>query len=181
MSETISFREVKLEGGWLMFKPLREELGKAMSIVRKHKDKVYDLDVKEHRKKRSLDANAYAWVLINKLADVMRIPPTEVYRQAIQEISGNNEIIPIKEEAVDHFKQAWSHNGIGWMVRDMGKSKLPGFRNLMVYYGSSVYNSTQMNALIENLVQDCKALDIDVMTERERSLLMEEWAGKGYA
>lgn len=181
MAETISFREVKLEGGWLMFKPLREELGKAMSIVRKHKDKVYDLDVKEHRKKRSLDANAYAWVLINKLADVMRIPPTEVYRQAIQEISGNNEIIPIKEEAVDHFKQAWSHNGIGWMVRDMGKSKLPGFRNLMVYYGSSVYNSTQMNALIENLVQDCKALDIDVMTERERSLLMEEWAGKGYA
>ena len=181
MAESISFREVKLEGGWLMFKPLREELGKAMSIVRKHKDKVYDLDVKEHRKKRSLDANAYAWVLINKLADVMRIPPTEVYRQAIQEISGNNEIIPIKEEAVDHFKQAWSHNGIGWMVRDMGKSKLPGFRNLMVYYGSSVYNSTQMNALIENLVQDCKALDIDVMTERERSLLMEEWAGKGYA
>lgn len=181
MAETISFREVKLEGGWLMFKPLREELGKAMSIVRKHKDRVYDLEVKEHRKKRSLDANAYAWVLINKLADVMRIPPTEVYRQAIQEISGNNEIIPIKEDAVDHFKQAWSHNGIGWMVRDMGKSKLPGFRNLMVYYGSSVYNSTQMNALIENLVQDCKALDIDVMTERERSLLMEEWENKGYA
>jgi hypothetical protein len=152
-----------------------------MSIVRNHKDRLYDLEVKEHRKKRSLDANAYAWVLINKLADVMRIPPTEVYRQAIQEISGNSEIIPIKEEAVDHFKQAWSHNGIGWMVRDMGKSRLPGFRNLMVYYGSSVYNSKQMNALIENLVQDCKALDIDVMTERERSLLMEEWENKGYA
>ena len=181
MSETISFREVKLEGGWLMVKPVLEDRGKAMSIVRKHKEKMYDLEVKEHRKKRSLDANAYCWVLINKLADVMRIPPTEVYRQAIQEISGNSEILPVREDAVEQFKQAWSHNGIGWMCRDMGKSKITGYRNLMVYYGSSVYNSKQMSDLIENLVQDCKALDIDVMTERERSLLLEEWGARGYA
>ncbi len=181
MAETISFREVKMEGGWLMVKPVLEDKGKAMSIVRKHKDKLYNLTVKEHQKKRSLDANAYCWVLINKLADVMRIPPTEVYRQAIQDISGNNEILPVKEEAVEQFKQAWSCHGLGWICRDMGRSKLQGYRNLMVYYGSSVYSVQQMNALIEHLVQDCKALDIDVMTERERSLLLEEWAGKGYA
>ena len=181
MSETISFREVKLEGGWLMVKPTREDMGKAMAVVRKHKDRLYDLEVKEHRKKRSLDANAYCWVLIHKLAEVMRIAPVEVYRQAIQEISGNSEVVPIKEDAVEQFKQAWSHNGIGWICNDMGKSKIPGYRNLMVYYGSSVYNTSQMNALIENLVQDCKALDIDVMTERERSLLLEEWSGRGYA
>ena len=181
MSETISFQEVKLEGGWLMFRPLREELGKAMSVVRNHKTKLYDLEVKEHRKKRSLDANAYAWVLINKLADVMRIPPTEVYRQAIQDISGNSEILPVRQEAVEQFKQAWSHNGIGWMCRDMGRSKLPGYWNLMVYYGSSVYNSKQMSDLIDHLVQDCKALDIETLPPEKLSLLMEEWAGRGYA
>ena len=180
MSETISFREAKLEGGWLMVKPLREELGKAMSMVRKHKDRLYDLEVKEHRKKRSLDANAYCWVLINKLADVMRIPPTEVYRQAIQDISGNSEIIPIKDEAVEQFKQAWTHNGIGWLCKDMGKSKIPGYRNLMVYYGSSVYTSSQMNDLIDHLVQDCKALDIETLQPEKLSLLMEEWNAKGY-
>ena len=181
MSETISFRDVKLEGGWLMVKPERDDLGKAMTIVRKHKDKLYDLEVKEHRKKRSLDANAYAWVLINKLADVMRIPPTEVYRQAIQDISGNNEILPIKEDAVEQFKQAWSSHGIGWMCRDMGKSKLPGYRNLMVYYGSSVYNTKQMSDLIDALVQDCKALDIETMTPDKLALLMDAWEEKGYA
>lgn len=181
MADGIKFRDIKLEGGWLMVKPEREDLGKAMSVVRKHKDKLYDIEIKEHRKKRSLDANAYCWMLINKLADVMRIPPVEVYRQAIQEISGNSEIVPIKEEAVEQFKQAWSHNGLGWMVKDIGKSKIQGYRNLMVYYGSSVYDSKQMSDLIENLVQDCKALDIDVMTERERSLLLEEWGGRGYA
>ena len=180
MSETIAFRDIKLEGGCLIIRPEREDLGKAMSVVRKHKDRLYDLEVKEHRKKRSLDANAYCWVLINKLADVMRIPPTEVYRQAIQDISGNNEIIPIKDEAVEQFKQAWSHNGIGWLCKDMGKSKIQGYRNLMVYYGSSVYNSKQMSELIDHLVQDCKALDIETMTPDKLSLLMEEWDAKGY-
>ena len=180
MSETISFREVKLEGGWLMVKPVREDLGKAMSVVRKNKDKLYDITVKEHQKKRSLDANAYCWVLINKLADVMRIPPVEVYRQAIQDISGNSEIIPIKDEAVEQFKLAWSHNGIGWICRDMGKSKLQGYRNLMVYYGSSVYNTKQMSDLIDHLVQDCKALDIETLPPEKLSALMEEWNAKGY-
>lgn len=181
MSESISFRELKLEGGWLMVKIVPKDLGKAMSLVRNHKDKLYNLEVKEHKKKRSLDANAYCWMLINKLAEVMRIEPVEVYRQAILNISGNSEIIPIKEEAVEQFKTAWSHNGLGWICRDMGRSKIPGYFNLMVYYGSSVYNTKQMSNLIEALVQDCKALDIDVMTERERSLLLEEWGGRGYA
>lgn len=164
-----------------MVKPEREDMGKAMSIVRKHKDRRYDLEVREHRKKRSLDANAFCWMLINKLAEVMRIPPVEVYRQAIQDISGNSEIIPIKEEAVEQFKQAWSHNGLGWIVKDMGASKIPGYRNLMVYYGSSVYSVRQMHDLIDVLVQDCKALDIDVLSGRERSLLIEQWGEKGYA
>lgn len=181
MADAISFREIKLEGGWLMVRPVREDMGKAMAIVRKHKDRLYDLEVKEHRKKRSLDANAMAWVLINKLAEVMRLPPEEVYRQAIQDISGNSEVLPVREDAVEQFKLAWSHNGIGWLCRDMGKSKLPGYRNLMVYYGSSVYNSKQMSDLIDALVQDCKALDIETLPPERLALLMDEWGGRGYA
>ena len=175
MSETISFRHIKLEGGWLMVKPEPETLGKAMVIVRSHKDKLYDLEVKEHRKKRSLDANAYAWVLINKLAEAMRIAPIEVYRQAIQNVGGNYEVIPIKEEAADHFKQVWEAQGLGWPCMDMGKSKLQGFRNLRAYYGSSTFSVSQMQVFIDNLVQDCKALDIETLTPDKLALLMEEW------
>ena len=180
MSETISFREVKLEGGWLMVKPERDDLGKAMALVRKHKDKLYNLEVKEYRKKRSLDANAYAWVLINKIADALRITPKEIYRQAIQNVGGNYEILPVKAEAAEHFKQVWEAQGLGWPCVDMGKSKIPGYQNLMVYYGSSVYNTKQMSDLIDHLIQDCKALDIETMAPEKLSLLMEEWDAKGY-
>ena len=175
MAETISFREVKLEGGWLMVKPEREDLGKAMAVVRKHKDRLYDIEVKEHRKKRSLDANAYAWVLINKLADTMRIPPTEVYRQAIQNVGGNYEILPVKEEAAEHFKQVWEAQGLGWPCVDMGKSKVSGYRNLRAYYGSSTYTTTQMAQLIESLLQDCRSLDIEVKSAEEIASLMGAW------
>ena len=175
MSETISFREVKLEGGWLMVKPERDDLGKAMAVVRKHKDKLYDLEVKEHRKKRSLDANAYAWVLINKIADALRITPKEIYRQAIQNVGGNYEILPVKAEAAEHFKQVWEAQGLGWPCVDMGKSKIDGYRNLRAYYGSSTYSTTQMAQLIDILLQDCRALDIEVKSEEEIASIMGAW------
>jgi hypothetical protein len=175
MAETISFSDVKLEGGWLMVKPVRWDLGKAMGIVRKHKDKLYDLTVKEHQKKRSLDANAYAWVLINKIADVLRITPIEIYRQAIQNVSGNYEVIPVKEEAAAHFKQIWEAQGLGWPCVDMGKSRIEGYRNLRAYYGSSTFSVQQMQVLIDNLVQDCRALDIEVKSDEEIASLMGAW------
>ena len=55
----IRFREAKLEAGWLMVRPMREDLGSAMAFIRKMKDRVYAVEPKEHRQKRSLDANAY--------------------------------------------------------------------------------------------------------------------------
>lgn len=175
MAETISFREVKLEGGWLMVRPEREDLGKAMAVVRKHRDRLYDLEVTEHRQKRSLDANAYCWVLINKIADAIRITPKEIYRQAIQNIGGNYEIIPIKEEAAERFRQIWESQGLGWPCVDMGKSKIKGYRNLRAYYGSSTYDTRQMSMLIDNLIQDCKALDIETLSPDKLALLMEGW------
>ena len=175
MSETISFREVKLEGGWLMVKPEREDLGKAMAVVRKHKDKLYNLEIKEHRKKRSLDSNAYAWVLIGKLAEAMRITPLEVYTQAIQNIGGNYEVLPIKEGTVDHFIKVWEAKGLGWPCVDMGPSKIPGYWNVRAYYGSSTYDTEQMSQLIDNLVQDCRALGIEVKSEEEIASLMGAW------
>lgn len=175
MSEAISFREIKLEGGWLMVKPEKVDLGKAMALVRKHKDKLYNLEVKEHRNKRSRDANAYAWVLIHKLAAAMRLTPEEVYLEAVRNVGCNYEIIPIRDKAADHFKKIWEAKGLGWPCLDLGRSKIPGYRNLVAYYGSSTYDTNQMSRLIDNLVQDCKALDIETLTPDKLALLKEGW------
>ena len=175
MSEAISFREIKLEGGWLMVKPEKADLGKAMALVRKHKDKLYNLEVKEHRKKRSLDANAYAWVLIHKLAQDRRITPEEVYLQQIPNVGDNYTPMCVREQDVERFKKSWQSNGLGWPVKDLGPSQVPGCRNLMAYHGSSTYDTAQMSRLIDLLVQDCKELDIETLSEDKLSILKEEW------
>ena len=38
-----------------------------------------DVDLSEHKEKRSLNANAYAWFLIGKIADALRIGKDEAY------------------------------------------------------------------------------------------------------
>lgn len=44
-----------------------------------------EYDIKKTCKKRSLDANAYAWKLINDISLATRISPEEVYRQSRRE------------------------------------------------------------------------------------------------
>lgn len=175
MSEAITFREIKLEGGCLIIRPEKQDLGKAMALVRKHKDKLYSLEVKEYRKKRSLDANAYAWVLIHKLAAVMRMTPEEVYLLNIPKVGNNFTPICVREQDVERFKKSWQANGLGWPVVDLGLSQVPGCRNLMAYHGSSTYDTVQMSRLIDNLVQDCKALDIETLTPDKLAMLKEAW------
>ena len=175
MAETISFREAKLEGGWLMVKPEKKDLGKAMAVIRKMKNKLYDVEIKEHREKRSLDANAYAWVLIHKLAEVMRTEPEEVYLLNIPKVGYNFTPMCVREQDVERFKKSWQSNGLGWPVMDLGPSQVPGCRNLAAYHGSSTYDTAQMSRLIDNLVQDCKELDIETMSPDKLALLKEEW------
>lgn len=175
MFDPITFKEARLEAGQLIIDIPMNFRGKVMNWLRSRRDICYDLTIKEHRKKRSLDANAYAWVLIGQLADAMRITPREVYRQAIVNIGGNYEILPIREDAVEKFKQTWEAQGLGWPCYDMGRSRHDGYRNLRCYYGSSTYDTKQMSQLIDNLVQDCRALGIETLTPDKLALLTEEW------
>jgi hypothetical protein len=57
----------------------------------------------------------------------------------------------------------------------MGKSKIDGYRNLRAYYGSSTYSTTQMAQLIDILLQDCRALDIQVKSDEEIASIMGAW------
>lgn len=175
MSEAISFREIKLEGGCLIIRPENQDLGKAMALVRKHKNKLYNLEVKEYRQKRSLDANAYAWVLIHKLAEAMKLSPVEVYREAIRNVGNNFTPMCVRQQDAESLKKNWSSHGLGWLCEDLGPSQVPGCVNIACYHGSSCYTSSQMTVLIDNLVQDCKALDIETLTPDKLALLKEAW------
>lgn len=170
----VLFQNIRMVSGELIITPEKESVRAAQSIVRESKG-MMQLEVKPHRNRRSLDANAYAWVLINKLSDKTGIPTREVYIRAIEGIGGNYDVLPIREDAVERFRSVWESRGIGWPVRDLGKSKLPGYRNLICYYGSSTYNGKQMSMLIDSLAQDCKAVGVETLSPEKLSSMMETY------
>lgn len=92
-------------------------------LLEQDKDKQYE--IKEHKQRRSLDSNAYAWVLLGELQNKLHIKKEDIYRDLIKNI-GSYEIVPIKNEAVERFRESWSKNGIGWITETM-KSKLERF------------------------------------------------------
>lgn len=132
-----------------------------------------NLELTKYREKRSLDANAYMWLLISKLQEKLDIPKEEIYKDAIKNI-GVYEVIPVKNEAVERFIQAWKHNGLGWIC-ETTKSKLEGFTNVLAYYGSSTYNTKEMSRLIELIVQECNQLNIETKSKNEIDSLLKQW------
>ena len=128
----------------------------------------------EFRKKRSLDANAYAWVLLGKLAEKLNIPRAEIYRSAIKDVGGNSEIVCAQDKAVKSLCDGWSGNGIGW-VWDTMPSKIEGCTNVILYYGSSVYNTAQMSRLISIIQDECRQVGIETKSQEEVDSLLAQW------
>ena len=132
------------------------------------------IEIKPFRARRSLDANAYCWVLIDKIAESQGVSKEEVYRETIRNIGGNSEIVCVKNNAVERLCEGWRRNGIGWQT-DTFPSKLDGCTNVILYYGSSVYDTKQMSLLLDNLIQDCKALGIQTETPEAIAKMKSLW------
>ena len=133
-----------------------------MDKLRSLTGKGLEIGLKIARKKRSLSANAYAWVLIGKIAEATRQTVTNVYRHAIREIGGNTTVVTVFPEAVEAFRRSWEAHGSGWMTEIFGESD-DGV-DVILWYGSSTYDSEQMGRLIDGLIEDCRLLGIETMT-----------------
>lgn len=141
-----------------------------------------EVTIKRYRKRRSLDANAYFWVLCDRLAEATGQPKEEIYRQSVREIGGNSETVCVMESAAGRLREGWEHNGLGWITETF-PSKLPGCVNMILYAGSSTYDGAQMGRLIDNIVQDCRAVGVETLPPAELLRLQEEWerrSGKGF-
>lgn len=159
------------DGGYLLTIATRENIGPLFDEL--HETDV-DVTVKKHREKRSLDANAYFWVLVDRLAEKTQISKTDIYRRYIREIGGNHEMVCVIDSAVEKLRNGWEHNGLGWQTDTM-PSRIPGCTNVILYYGSSTYNTRQMSHLIDMAVQDCQEQNIETLSPEKLAGMMEEW------
>jgi hypothetical protein len=145
-------------------------IGNAEEIERwlsnQDKDKVFE--IKEHKERRSLTANAYAWSLIGKIADVVRSSKDEVYLDMLRKYGQSEMVSVLSELDVDGFFKYYEPIA---EVTLQGKR----FTHYKIYKGSSEFNSREMAVLIDGIVSEAKELEIETLPPYEVERLKEMW------
>lgn len=147
-------------------------IGKVEDIIaylfKLDREKEYQIEIKEYKQRRSLNANAYAWVLINKIANVMRLSKEDVYLNMLKHY-GQSQIVSIVSDV--------NLNGYFKYYDVVGTSILNGkeFNHIKVYKGSSEYDTKEMSIFIDGIVQEAKQLDIETLTPDQLEELKTMW------
>ena len=160
------------EGVWLMLRV--PSTAKAQSICEQYENGKYVAELKEHRKKRSMNANNYFWQLADQIAEKLGREKEELYLAYVKRV-GPFKDFTLSEDEAKTFRVAWSMLGTGWPTEQVDYS--PSGREVIIraYYGSSQYNTRQMSRLIDMAVEDAKDLGIEVLTPLELERMKEEW------
>jgi hypothetical protein len=131
------------------------------------------IEVKPYRKRRSLDANAYLWVLLGKLAEVLHTNKDEVYLIMLERYGVYTHLI-VKPHVVDRIKQEWR------TVRELGEVTVNGQTGIQLqcYFGSSTYNTKEMAVLLDGVVSEAKEHGIETATPDELANMKSRWANE---
>ena len=167
-------QQVYRSGARISFAIPADQLTAAKLLADELREGEISLECKKWRNRRSLDANAYMWTLVDKIAQKTRQKPADVYRHAIKEIPGNSTLVCVQNKAKDVLQQQWQSKGLGWQTDEL-PSKIEGCTNIVLYYGSSVYDATQMSLLIDSIVDEAKELGIETMTPFELEGMKAQW------
>ena len=126
------------------------------------------IEIKPYREKRSLNSNAYAWVLIGKIADIVRAGKDEIYLKMLKRYGQSDLISVLSHIPVEHYFKYYE---------EAGESKLNGklFTHYRVYKGSSDFDSREMSIFIDGVVSEAKDLGIQTETPDEIARLKALW------
>ena len=82
--------------------------GNATEIIKylADQDKDKEWELKEHRGKRSLDANGLLWACLQEIAVALRSDKWSIYLQMLKRY-GKFDYVIVREKAVDAMKKQW--------------------------------------------------------------------------
>lgn len=133
-----------------------------------NQDRDKKFEIKEYKEKRSLNANAYAWLLIGKIADIMRLSKEEIYLRMLKDY-GQSEVISLLSDV--------NVEGYFKYYEKFGESSLKGkkFSHYKIYKGTSEYDTKEMSIFIDGVVQEAESLGIETKTPEEIERLKRLW------
>lgn len=142
--------------------------GKVVDIKRKlfqlSEDKVYDVEIKIHREKRSLNANSYCWKLCTEIASAINSDKDSVYLLMLKRY-GISDLVPISNQVpIDDYIKYYDV-----------ESKTDKYTWYKIYKGSSKYDTKEMSVLLNGIVSECKEMGIPTKEDLEIERMVKEW------
>jgi len=134
--------------------------------------KDYRIKLTKWTEKRSLNANAYAFVLCTKIAQAIGSSKDEVYEQMLQAYGTVDEDFPpITVIAGADMTITKEH----WLRIDTRKVGGKDFDCYLRIKGSSEMDKKEMAHFIDGIVFECKQLGIETLPPDELERLKEQW------
>ena len=138
-------------------------------------DTEIDIDIKEHKEKRSLNANAYFHVLVDQLRQKLKISFAACKNQLITsygQIEYLDDVPAIIKTNIEpeRMRESESLHCFPIAVKEVEE----GAYWYRLYRGTHTYDSREMAMLIDGTIEECKEQGIETMTPNELERL------KGY-
>ena len=146
------------------------------------KDLPVRVEIKQWRDKRSRDANAYYWTLLDLCAASLGISKPRAHNLmlrrygAVETLDGQVVylVLPESEDAAEKALESETYHIRPTSQVKMGRDGKQ-YRTYMLLKGSSAYDSKEMSVLINGLVDECKALGIETKSPEEVAALLEAY------
>lgn len=150
------------------------EEGNIKDLDKISSNKILTVQAKDFRNKRSLDSNAYAWVLMQEIAEATHQDKWNVYVTCLQRYSRAFAHMIVNPIAIPKIKETFR------VVIDLGEVTVNGRtgHQLQCYFGSSTFDTKEMSVFIDGIVSECRDLDIPLIPDSEIERLKKEWGVK---
>lgn len=130
-------------------------------LLNQDENKIFE--IKEYRERRSLNANAYFYVLQNKLADVLNTSNDELHFELLKKYSDVTLVTLPNESEIFGIKYFEKYK--------QGEIKGIPATIYKVYRPSSEMDTKQFSRLLDGLISECKEVGIETMTPEELAIM----------
>ena len=149
------------------------------------KDKEVNISIKQYKEPRSLDANAYYWVLCSRLAETHRVSKPFMHNSLLRKygqiaIYDNKAVYVVLPETEAVERKVDEDDKLHLKPTAQLKAGKDGkmYRTYMLIKGSSEYDTREMSVLIDGTVQDCYECGIETLPPEEIDRMKQQWGQK---
>lgn len=158
------------ENGVMMLPIYTTDKADVFEARRKFADKEVTVTAKVARKKRSLDSNAYLWVLLQRMAEKLNTSKDELYLEVLERYGQFSPVV-VRPEAVARMKAEWR------TVKVLGEVNVNGQTGIQMlcFYGSHGYDQSEMGALLDGVTSEAKEIGVETLPPAEVERMVSEW------